>query len=162
MPCAAAGSAPSWRTSDAEDLGCARPCHTTLASTLQITLLTPTRCALSKEDCARVGLMRCSRMSSARLRPALHASAPMPTISTFYGIVIRMYYEDHAPPHFHARFAEHEALIDIRRIVVLRGSLPRGAEALALMWAGLHRDELLENWDLCATRQRPNKIAPME
>ena len=58
--------------------------------------------------------------------------------------------------------SEHEAIIDIRRVSVLRGSLPRGAQALTLMWAGLHRDELLENWNLCATRHTPNKIAPME
>jgi hypothetical protein len=86
----------------------------------------------------------------------------MPTISTFYGIIIRMYYEDHAPPHFHVRYAQHEAIIDIQGGSILRGSLPRGAQALTLMWAALHRDELLENWDLCATRQRPKRIAPMD
>jgi len=86
----------------------------------------------------------------------------MPTISTFYGITIGMYFEDHAPPHFHARYGDYEAIIDIHRISVFRGSLPRGAHALTLMWAALHQNELLENWELCATRQRPRKIAPMD
>lgn len=86
----------------------------------------------------------------------------MPTISTFYGIKIRMYYADHPPPHCHATYGEYEAIIDIRVVSVLRGSLPSGALTLTLIWAGLHREELLENWDLCATRRPPNKIAPLE
>lgn len=48
----------------------------------------------------------------------------MPTVSVFYGIVIQMFWKDHAPPHFHALYAEHEVLIDIRDLGVLRGSLP--------------------------------------
>ena len=85
----------------------------------------------------------------------------MPTISTFYGVTIRMYPTDH-PPHFHARYGEYVAIIDIRLASVVRGSLPRGALALTLMWAEIHRDELLENWELCATRRLPKKIAPLE
>ena len=57
----------------------------------------------------------------------------MPTISVFYGIVIQMFWRDHAPPHFHALYAEHEALIDLRDFRVIRGSLPR--RAMALVWA---------------------------
>jgi hypothetical protein len=49
----------------------------------------------------------------------------MPTISTFYGLLIRMYFNDHAPPHFHALYGEHQATIDIRELIVLEGSLPR-------------------------------------
>jgi hypothetical protein len=56
----------------------------------------------------------------------------MPTISIFYGIVIQMFWADHAPPHFHALYAEHEALVDIRTLDVIRGSLPRRALALVL------------------------------
>ena len=48
----------------------------------------------------------------------------MPTISVFYGIVIQMFWRDHVPPHFHALYAEHEALIDLRDLGVIRGSLP--------------------------------------
>lgn len=54
----------------------------------------------------------------------------MPTISVFYGIVIQMFWMDHAPPHFHALYGGEEALIDIRSLAVLEGALPRRALAL--------------------------------
>ena len=60
----------------------------------------------------------------------------MPTISMFYGILIQMFWNDHAPPHFHALYGEFEALIDIRTLEVLEGQLPRRALALVLEWAG--------------------------
>jgi len=63
----------------------------------------------------------------------------MPTISTFYGILIQMFWRDHAPPHFHALYAECEALIDIRTLEVIEGGLPRRALALVLEWAQEHR-----------------------
>lgn len=85
----------------------------------------------------------------------------MPTISMFYGIVIQMYAREHGPPHFHALYAEHEALIDARDLRVLRGSLPRRAMALVLEWAADHRDELLEDWTLCSQLQPPKPIAPL-
>jgi hypothetical protein len=56
----------------------------------------------------------------------------MPTLSTFYGILIQMFWQDHPPPHFHALYAEHEALIDIQTMDVIAGSLPRRALALVL------------------------------
>lgn len=71
----------------------------------------------------------------------------MPTISLFYGIVIRMYFRDHAPPHFHAIYAEHEAQIDIATGNVIEGTLPRVARRLVKEWCDLHRDELAANWD---------------
>jgi Domain of unknown function (DUF4160) len=73
-----------------------------------------------------------------------------------------MFWDDHAPPHFHALYAESEALIDIRTQTVIRGSLPRRALALVREWATLHRNELMEDWRLCEARQRPKKIAPLE
>lgn len=85
----------------------------------------------------------------------------MPTISMFYGVAIQMFWTDHAPPHFHAIYAEDEALIDIRTLALIRGALPRRALALILEWAALHREELLEDWDLCATKQTPRKITPL-
>ena len=72
-----------------------------------------------------------------------------------------MFWTDHAPPHFHAIYAEDEALIDIRTLALIRGALPRRALALILEWAALHREELLEDWDLCATKQTPRKITPL-
>jgi hypothetical protein len=84
----------------------------------------------------------------------------MPTISVFYGILIQMFWRDHAPPHFHALYAEDEALIDIRTLEVIQGSLPKRALALVLEWAYEHRAELTEDWDLCARMQTPKKIEP--
>ena len=85
----------------------------------------------------------------------------MPTISTFYGILIQMFWKDHAPPHFHALYAEDEALIDIRTLDVIEGQLTRRALALVLEWAQEHRTELVENWELCAHNQSPKKIRPL-
>jgi hypothetical protein len=73
-----------------------------------------------------------------------------------------MYWRDHEPPHFHAVFAEFEALIDIETRVVLRGNLPSRPLSLTLKWAALHRAALLENWELCATNQAPRRIPPLE
>ena len=85
----------------------------------------------------------------------------MPTISSFYGILIQMFWNDHAPPHFHALYAEHEALIDIQALEVIAGELPRRALSLVLEWAQAHRAELLEDWELCARNQSPKKILPL-
>lgn len=85
----------------------------------------------------------------------------MPTISTFYGILIQMYWNEHAPPHFHALYAEFEVLIDIRTLEVMEGQLPRRALALVLEWAQEHRAELMEDWNLCLRNQPPKKIHPL-
>ena len=85
----------------------------------------------------------------------------MPLISTFYGILIQMFWRDHAPPHFRALYAEFEAQIDIRTLEVIEGDLPKRALALVLEWASDHRSELLEDWELCARMQTPKKIAPL-
>jgi len=85
----------------------------------------------------------------------------MPTISTFYGIVIQMFAREHPPPHFHALYAEHEAVIDLRELRVMHGSLPRRAMALVLEWAAEHRDELTENWNLCSRLKNPKRIRPL-
>jgi hypothetical protein len=85
----------------------------------------------------------------------------MPTISIFYGIVIQMYWNEHAPPHFHALYGEHEALIDIQKLEIVRGNLPRRALNLVLDWAELHQQELLEDWALCTHLQQPKPIKPL-
>ena len=85
----------------------------------------------------------------------------MPTICTFYGILIQMFWNDHAPPHFHALYAEDEALINIQTLEVMEGRLPRRALSLVLEWASEHRSELLEDWRLCANNQQPKKIKPL-
>ncbi len=86
----------------------------------------------------------------------------MPTISSFFGLVIQMFWREHAPPHFHVLYAEYEAEIDIRTLEVLRGRLPRRALALVLEWAAEHRNELMEDWALCQAKQLPKKIPPLE
>jgi hypothetical protein len=86
----------------------------------------------------------------------------MPKISVFYGIVIQMFWREHPPPHFHALYAEHEALIEIRDLRVVRGYLPRRAMALVLEWADEHRDELMEDWNLCSQLQTPRQIDPLK
>ncbi len=86
----------------------------------------------------------------------------MPTISQFFGIVIQMFWREHTPPHFHAMYAEHEALIDIRTLEVIGGSLPRRALSLTLEWANEHRAELMEDWTLCQAKQLPRRIKPLE
>jgi hypothetical protein len=85
----------------------------------------------------------------------------MPTISVFYGVIIQMFWDDHAPPHFHAVYAEYEALIDIRTLEAIEGQLPRRAMSLVLERAQEHRTELLEDWHLCARNLSPKKIAPL-
>ena len=77
----------------------------------------------------------------------------MPTISEFFGIVIQMFWREHAPPHFHALYGENEALINIRTLEVIAGKLPRRALALTIEWAAEHRSQLIEDWDLCQARQ---------
>ena len=85
----------------------------------------------------------------------------MPTISIFYGIIIQMYWNDHAPQHFHVRYSEFRATVGIEPILLLTGALPRNAERLVLEWATEHQAELLENWRLCELKERPSTIAPL-
>lgn len=73
-----------------------------------------------------------------------------------------MFWADHAPTHFHALYGEYEALINVKTLEVMRGSLPRRALVLVLEWANQHRGELLENWNLCEKKQPLNKIPPLE
>lgn len=86
----------------------------------------------------------------------------MPTVSAFFGIAIQIFWRDHGPPHFHATYGEHEAVIDIRELRVARGELPRRALAMVLEWAALHREALLEDWNLCSELKPPKPIPPLE
>lgn len=85
----------------------------------------------------------------------------MPEIARFYGIIIQMFWNDHAPPHFHALYGDDEAVIAVRTLALMRGHLPTRAMKLVLEWANLHRDELEEDWKLCQSRQTPKKIDPL-
>jgi uncharacterized protein DUF4160 len=86
----------------------------------------------------------------------------MPELSRFFGIVIRMFYNDHDPAHFHAIYGEHEALIEVETLSVFRGSLPRRALALVLEWAALHRAELREDWRRARNGESLNEIEPLD
>jgi len=85
----------------------------------------------------------------------------MPEISRFYGIIITINYDDHLPPHFHARYGDDRAAIKING-EVLAGSLPRRALALVRAWSSLHRVELLKDWDLARAGRELDAIAPLD
>lgn len=86
----------------------------------------------------------------------------MPTISSFYGILIRMYYDEHGPPHFHVGYQGYDAAIDIDSLELRAGSLPRRALNLVLDWAELHQDELRANWARIEQGQSLNPVPPLE
>ncbi|HTL88342.1 MAG TPA: DUF4160 domain-containing protein [Leptolyngbya sp.] len=86
----------------------------------------------------------------------------MPVISEFYGILIRMFYNDHAPPHFHAIYGEFEIIVRISPTEVLDGKAPNRVRAMVLEWAELHQTELLENWQHCRQAEATTKIEPLE
>ena len=85
----------------------------------------------------------------------------MPRISEFYGIVIEMYWNEHNPPHFHARYAEHHAELDIRTLGVIDGWLPTKARSLVIEWAALHQAELLSRWQDARDHKSLGRIEPL-
>jgi hypothetical protein len=85
----------------------------------------------------------------------------MPVISRFLGIEIRMYYADHPPPHFHAEYGEFEISVEIESQIVT-GRFPPRALKSVLEWTGLHKDELLNNWQHANRNEALSKIQPLE
>ena len=85
----------------------------------------------------------------------------MPRISSFYGIVIAMYYREHGVPHFHALYEEYEASISIESLDLIVGDLPPGAMRLVKQWASLHQGELLRNWNLAEEGEALKSIDPL-
>ncbi|MBI4179260.1 DUF4160 domain-containing protein [bacterium] len=86
----------------------------------------------------------------------------MPEISRFFGIVIKMFFDDHNPPHFHAEYGGDIALIDIRNLSVFSGRLPPRVMGLVIEWATLHRNDLLVDWERAQSQQELQNIAPLE
>ena len=86
----------------------------------------------------------------------------MPEISRFFGIVIKMFFDDHNPPHFHAEYSGNIALIDIRNLSVFSGRLPPRAMGLVIEWATLHQQELFADWKRAQTQTELLRIAPLE
>ena len=85
----------------------------------------------------------------------------MPELCRFYGIVIRMYYDDHLPPHFHAIYGEHEGLVGIEPLALIEGRLPPRAMGLVTEWAAQHQEELRESWRRAKNLESPGKIEPL-
>jgi len=87
----------------------------------------------------------------------------MPTISMFYGIIIRMYFApgEHNPPHFHAYYNEYKASFSLESLEIIDGELPRKQKRLVLAWAELHIDELSADWNLAMNGEPVFKIDPL-
>ncbi|RLA09074.1 MAG: transcriptional regulator [Gammaproteobacteria bacterium] len=85
----------------------------------------------------------------------------MPEISRFLGIIITMYWSEHNPPHFHAKYGEYKIVVHIKSGVV-EGKFPKRALKMVMEWYEIHKNELLEDWELCTQRKMPNSIKPLE
>ena len=86
----------------------------------------------------------------------------MPEISRFYGIIIAMFFDDHNPPHFHARYGKEKVAIEIHSLRILEGHIPPRALGIVIEWASQHKDELLSNWELAKSNQPTKKIEPLK
>jgi hypothetical protein len=85
----------------------------------------------------------------------------MPEICRFLGIVISMYYKEHVPPHFHAKYGGQRAAFSINELKIIEGDLPKRVVSLVLEWAFEHRNELMEDWQLAQRREDLKKINPL-
>ena len=85
----------------------------------------------------------------------------MPELCRFYGIVIRIYFADHGPPHFHALYSGDEVLVGISTLAVLHGRLPPRAQGMVVEWASQHRNELLEAWGRAQRLEPLGRIEPL-
>ena len=86
----------------------------------------------------------------------------MPTISQFFGVAIRMYHDEHPPPHFHAYYGDPSVVIDIETMAPRRGKLPRRIVGMVVEWAVEHREELMADWELAQLHAPLNPIYPLE
>jgi len=86
----------------------------------------------------------------------------MPEIARFYGIVIKMFFDEHNPPHFHATYGEYDVLIDINTLAVFAGHLPPRALGLVIEWATINQNKLINNWKRAKDLKSLNKIEPLK
>ncbi len=86
----------------------------------------------------------------------------MPEISRFFGIIIAMFFDDHNPPHFHARYGNDNAVIKITDLTVLEGYLQPRALGLVMEWAAIHKDELLNDWELAKNKKPLFPVEPLK
>ena len=85
----------------------------------------------------------------------------MPVISMFFGIRVTMYYDDHNPPHFHAEYNNQRILVDILKGRVMRGAFPSRQLKFVMAWTEIHRDELMQNWELARMGEPLVSIDPL-
>lgn len=85
----------------------------------------------------------------------------MPEISRFYGIIVQMFFKDHDPPHFHIEYGEFKAVINLSNEIV-KGFMPKRALNLVFEWMDIHKNELIENWELAQNGKPLNKIEPLK
>jgi hypothetical protein len=85
----------------------------------------------------------------------------MPEISRFFGIVIKMYFDEHPPPHFHAEYGEHTAVIDIQTLSPIAGDMPPRALGLVVEWASQYQQQLLDLANRAADHQSLYRIPPL-
>ncbi len=85
----------------------------------------------------------------------------MPEICRFLGIVIAMYYSEHYPPHFHAKYGEYRASFSIEELKIIEGNMPKRIISLVLEWAFDHRAELIEDWELAKRNEQLKSIEPL-
>ncbi|MEX0775333.1 MAG: DUF4160 domain-containing protein [Phycisphaeraceae bacterium] len=86
----------------------------------------------------------------------------MPEICRFFGIVITMYYNDHAPPHFHVRYGNQRATVSIEGLRILEGTLSPRVMGMVIEWAALRRQDLRRDWELARQRSPLRRITPLE
>jgi Domain of unknown function (DUF4160) len=79
----------------------------------------------------------------------------MPEIARFYGIVIKVFFGDHPPPHFHAIYGKYNALVSIESLEIIEGDLPSRAQKLVLEWATLYQQDLFQMWNTQEFRKLP-------
>jgi hypothetical protein len=86
----------------------------------------------------------------------------LPEICRFYGIVIKMFWDDHPPPHFHAEYGEHKAVVSIQTLALIHGSLPSRALGLTIEWAEPRRQQLVDLWRLAQANEPLHRLDPLE
>ena len=85
----------------------------------------------------------------------------MPEVSRFYGLVIKIFYDDHHPPHLHAEYGEYEMLLNINTLAIMSGRLPARALGMVTEWASLHQQELHAAWERAKRLLPPGQIEPL-
>ena len=92
----------------------------------------------------------------------LSYNRPMPIVSAFFGILIRLFHDDHNPPHFHAEYGEFSAVFEISSGSLLGGKLPSRARRLVEEWRKTHVSELKTAWKAVSSGRLPQRIKPLE